>query len=465
MNRSTVQLLAKHFRISIPKPVILNAKTPQARLSLTESMIDFVCKGQSVTGSGHDMRTPEAVPSGTTRNGTRYRIPSKDDKATHSKDDLPMRVKITKKSSSNIGNGKKNSSREKVNGRPAQKSAPIEREISKSQTEARHKSANPFASNKYKIAKGNQPDQQESQAILDGTNLEEQDPGSQNQPAITLVTTPSGNNINFSCTIDKRFLKHPTSMAFHFDEQGGANGMSPPENVVKPIQNSEIPDVSASAINNKTLWQIPGSPTKQHGEISEVKTGLNDSTCTSASSPLSQENVFLFERQHTQSPVEKKSAIEAWVVEVNVSRDLEATYKRKRSAQRKSGGAWSPNSKKTLSPPPKKLLRRPVLEQNFSSPNTRTYYGKPRINETVVKVKTYGGKRNAVKASDMSSPSRDKPHGTPMTTPGNGKERDSDYSSDAGVPAKALHDAQRAASIRKHIRQVEQPGRSRYGQG
>ena len=40
------------------------------------------------------------------------------------------------------------------------------------------------------------------------------------KPRIYLESCPSGNNINFTCSIDKNFLRAQTSMAFHFDEDG-----------------------------------------------------------------------------------------------------------------------------------------------------------------------------------------------------------------------------------------------------
>lgn len=288
VNRSNYQILKRHFVVSSPVCIApSSSKKEHARISLSNSIMNFVCQGSSVcpksakkssytgiignTGGTLSGLQVRLVPSGTTRNGTRYRI----------KPEFPAAAR------------KVSSHKKEVKSAPQlRKDTPIKKygnyidacletdlRAHRSKTET---SANTDVDN-------------ETKRLANKT---------EKCPRISLETSPSGNNINFTCSIDKRLLNNPASMAIHFDDYGHPIASKAPITTdinysTAAVLNPQISSHSPFAMN--TIESTSGA------------TGV----CV-----LSQENMLLYDRKHKQNSVQKRQSISTWVGEVIVCRNM-----------------------------------------------------------------------------------------------------------------------------------------------
>lgn len=319
--RAELHTISKHFRIGDLSCEIELKRPQQGRMSFTKSIADFVCKGKSLTGSGLNTESTDDLPSRMAQNGAQYRRVSdkrennyliQEDRILDSFRVCQKHHDTSLKISRDTNEPKKGESTEKF--KPRQKSA----DILTRDAFLQHVEAEEVL---YRLGKEG--------------SLEK---GSTNEAAIKIQTAQSGDKVSFPCNTDKQFLKCSSSVAFHADR-----------------------NLRAASRNAKEVKNTVPSPEIVHNiEASSFTDREHMSICTCASSRLSEENLSRHEKNTMQSRADKKSAVEAWVVEVNVAKNLEAIHKRKRSPVaicRNSG-------RRTVSPPVKKLLKRYGLDCN-----------------------------------------------------------------------------------------------------
>ena len=116
----------------------------------------------------------------------------------------------------------------------------------------------------------------------------------QHRPAVTVQTSPCGNRINVSCTIDRNLLRQQASLSFYLD----GNDKKP----VKGLTASVPKLVIYSGDGNKSNLSI------------------RTSSQTPAGSILSQDNLLEYEKANLVSAEDKRRRIERWVRRVNSER-------------------------------------------------------------------------------------------------------------------------------------------------
>jgi hypothetical protein len=144
------------------------------------------------------------------------------------------------------------------------------------------------------------------------------------KPSLTLETFPDGDKINFSCTIDKKILRHPTSVAFHLTQaklkQGQHQDKFTPE--IDMDQTHEVNDASENCILSGNLQsQCFPSYLPILGR-SEYYSSMLTGTSSSSSSRLSLENMLQYEKENTLDEAHRIKLIEAWITDVNEARRL-----------------------------------------------------------------------------------------------------------------------------------------------
>ena len=287
LGQDEYKILAKQFKDNdkIKHIPVVIPKVPPPRTTLMKPNGNMVLNGISVNNlknviksrqrsapvGCHRPKTVESVPSGMTRNGKRYRI-------THNS---IASSKLKPKSS--IGTHRSPYIKHAA---AARKKACVTESMQQLPVNTKQKSDQEKHGHIRKESKCSDDKAIQNEALkgLDSAKCNDQRP-----TAIRVETTPSGNQINFTCTIDKQLLNEPTSMSFLFNQYGSG-------------------------------YRLP-SKTKTTPVSQGCKT-LNSSSGSTNSSTLSVENLYIFEKMHTQNVKEKKRRIEDWVSEVNSERSI-----------------------------------------------------------------------------------------------------------------------------------------------
>ena len=119
-------------------------------------------------------------------------------------------------------------------------------------------------------------------------------PPARPRPSVTVQTSPCGNRINVSCTIDRTLLRQQSSLSFYLD-------------------GNDKKERGASASVPKLVIYS--------GEAAKGDVNKTDSSPTVAT-VLSQENVTAFEKANAVSAEDKRRRIERWVRRVNSERSV-----------------------------------------------------------------------------------------------------------------------------------------------
>ena len=326
MNRPRFQLIKRHFKVCAEHKAETTPKLSLARLPLNSSMVDFVCKGQSVSNEKiRTNRSPVFRPSlnishceatGATRTGKRYRLPS----------DTESKTRAT-----NQRAAPQSRSRGSRLGRSKTVSPPVKPTSANTEAKGTDKTDKPP---KGRVVEKNSNEILPSKAPpADDTTA--QYGGSSPKPSFTLKTSPSGNNINFTCTIDKRLMGYPTSLAFQFDQKtphgtnwkDGGYGLQRRkggggERMADEKKYSGDADESSSEDYVTAVGVHPTSPLRHFVNHAELPSIGGSNKQGDSSSSLTEENILLYERKNKPNQMEKKKTIEAWVEDVNDARKV-----------------------------------------------------------------------------------------------------------------------------------------------
>ena len=365
MNRSKYQILRRHFRVPGERPPPVGSKLPYARMTLTESMMDFVCQGQSFT-SPRDMAHPPphpqkpkakdaVMPGSVTLNPAKGR---RDEAVPMETDHMRQDAALTS---------------------PQQiQPLPLKRRLQSAEVDQRLLRA----AERKLCARKKQTQLELSKSKSAGSQPR--------KPSFVLRTSPSGNNINLSCTIDKRILKQPggsTSGNVTYQDnapqqsqaQTQATGNATIDNFTESarekrdvtsaaarriIGNMEDNNLKLSDLVNQSAFVIHPSAKPEVSQNlndngsshSDYETAVNAHQCqwkspvyltggnnselpsilhnsqkdsdgvsggaSSCSHQLSRENVLLHEKSNIPSSREKRSYISDWIDEVNEARNV-----------------------------------------------------------------------------------------------------------------------------------------------
>lgn len=336
MNRSKFQILRRHFKVPGERPPPVGAKLPYARLALTESMMDYVCQGQSLA-------SPRALTSQRSTPNAKWKARLRQDEPMETDADRTL------------------ASSQQISSTPVKRfhSAEVDERLlslAEKKLRAKRRQADAEHSKQNKSA-GSQP----------------------RNPSFMLRTSPSGNNINFTCTIDKRILKQPADpaapgtatyqdnmpqlndtidnyaavsttrsaaarrimedlddnnlklcdlvnqSAFVIQPTRAKQNASPGADKHDSSSHSDYETAEAAYQWKSPLYQmnssgeLPSIHQHSHSHSQKDSDGVSVSSC---SHQLTRENLLIHEKNNTLSSKDRRSYISDWIDEVNVARNV-----------------------------------------------------------------------------------------------------------------------------------------------
>ena len=320
MTRTKYQILCRRFCLAV-QPLVLGFTKGRIFSKIPASSTEFICQGQSVR-SKRDERPEPAGPAwrleGQEQEGP-LSLPTFKDKTSTDHNDKPL-------SNPRFGHTIHSKECSKKN----QGRAPG---VHLSQSHQAQAQCRPYPN---KIAWSN--DVKDTFPHLGGHTFTGQ------EPAVTLRATTSGDNINFSCTIDKRLLANPVqpypdasqewTLANHSYDMAITKVAT--ENNTPPCQKEKLkrrPRSEGMHSSRSSLGEeYPGSgkpaAMAKDGELCwaacrepSVSTVVASTKTASSSGPdvcvLSTENLLLYDRRNRMTVRERRVYIEQWLRHVH----------------------------------------------------------------------------------------------------------------------------------------------------
>ncbi len=374
MTRSKMKLLKRHWCVPGQKPLVAGGVLPYAKLSLDESMMDFVCRGKSLPSQDAD---PEEAEPEYRRRSARPRDSAKRRDARQSR--ALERKPRPDKNDASISPTRQNSKVNVPSGENLEaecsgiRQVVCSKELSKSKADKK-----PVEEEKYledlELLQSFAPHRVRQAWDESGGGGGVSGSKAKPQPTVTIETSASDNNVKFSCTIDKRLLRHQTSMALQLDElmmgqnadnngekqrekpngKPAAEPLSSPmtqphdqrylvKDVIFPPNTPRSPDdkpgdsksndkESCSGGKSEEKAREKADVPRQQAPAELPSLDQKDQAAPLVTQPkadhfqtvahLTRENILLHERRNRVSDDEKRQIIECWVSDVNDARDV-----------------------------------------------------------------------------------------------------------------------------------------------